>query len=151
MNEARTLVPQPARVAAHPLTLNKILVSVAMALEARGEQVLIGMQGIEERETREILDSQTKFDPIALVTAYFDRDRFNDMNIEGTIFGAIADELALLGFKEPTTVGEVATILGIDLSDEEGARYQIHLLGCWCEGVTIPATVAAKRIRNLMT
>ena len=135
----------------HPLTQNQLLESIALALEGRGEEMLTGMQGIETREILALYASPSKPGPFEVATKLIDTGYVLNCKIDGTIFGAIADELEQLDGRKLDTIGKVAEALGIDITDHYDAQEQIHRLGCWCMGEVVPASVVASRIRNLIS
>ena len=149
-----TILQSPLKVTAQtavPLARNDRLESVALALEGRGEEMLIGMQGIETREILALYASPSKPGPFEVATKLIDTGYVLNCKIDGTIFGAIADELEQLQLdgRKLDTIGQVAEALGIDTSDHKGARKAIHLLGCWCMGEVVKASEVGRRIRNL--
>ena len=125
------------------------LESIALALEKRGDQKLIGMQGIETREMKALFASPANPNPIEVAQILIDTGYVLDCRIDGTIFGAIAEELAQLGYGHLSSIGEVVGALDIDITDYESAREHIHLIGCWCLGEVVDARIVAERIRAL--
>lgn len=135
----------------HPLTRNERLESIALALEGRGEEMLIGMQGIETREILALYAEPSRPGPFEVAMKLADTGYILNCKIDGTIFGAIADELEQLDGGKLDTIGQVAEALGIDITNYEDVQEQIHRIGCWCMGEVVPASVVASRIRNLIS
>lgn len=125
------------------------LESIAQALEKRGDQKLLGMQGIETREMKALYAASANPNPFKIAEALIDTGYVLNCYIDGTVFGAIAEELEKLGYGHLATIGEVAAALDIDTTDHKSAREHIHQLGCWCLGEVVDARTVADRIRAL--
>lgn len=147
-----TLLESPAKDASpkEPLPLKKVLESVALALEGRGKELLLGMEAIETRDIRELLFGPAKLDSLQVGLTVASHAHLVNTRVDGTIFGAIAEELEELGLGKHQMLGQVATSLGIDINDEDNFRQKMNFLGCWCNGEVVSALKVADRVRYLI-
>ena len=133
------------------LTHRDTLEAIAEAIEARGAQQLAGVEGVEDRKFLEIYNHPTQYHHSYEAYVVSEQtDTLRGEHVDGSIFGALAEEIKAMGLGDFATIGEVVVALGADPENEDDVRSWIDYLGCWCNGQIISTAELADRLRSLI-